>query len=76
MRKVMSAIIAISGPERELNKIQFPEGTYEKVYRFVTPDDHGEFPDMGAYESRHFDVDGNEIISHDWEKFTSDMEDS
>lgn len=71
----VNSILAIAGPQRELQKMRIPEKTYDKVVRFYTPDDHGEFPDMGAYESRHTDEDGNEYVSHDWETFKSDMED-
>jgi len=74
--KNVNSIIALAGPRSELHKIRFPEGTYDKVFKFECPDDHGEFPDMGAYESRSEDEGGNTIISHDWEKFESSMEDN
>jgi len=74
--KHMNSIIAIAGAKRELDKIKFPSNTFDKVLKFPCPDDHGEFPDMGAYESRTVDKDGNAVVSHDWKKFASEMEDS
>jgi len=72
----INSIIAITGRAREIDKIHFPPGVYDKIHKFPCPDDHGEFPDMGAYETRAIDENGNVIISHDWEQFQSHMEDS
>ena len=71
----LNSIIAFAGPKRELKKINIPNGTYDKIIKFETPDDYGEYPDLGAFEYRYQDEDGSDCIGYDAEKFQSDMED-
>jgi hypothetical protein len=60
----IASIIALSGPQRMVEKMKFPDGTYDKVCKFYIPDDHGEFPDTSGYTRA------------DWAEISSDMEDS
>lgn len=59
----LSSIIALAGPQKIVEKIDFPS-MFDKVLKFYIPGDHGEFPDTSGY------------TRDDWEKISLTMEDS